>query len=80
MCSGSTLGTFSVGHCVCRHSLLVIHQSILNSLIGCSLLLKKDEMLLMVIKFSVELKLVDCCVRICAVLNHKLKELDKFLG
>ena len=54
-------------------SLLVIHNSILNSLIGRSLLLKEDEMLLVIIQFSVELKLVDCCVRVCAILNHKLK-------
>ena len=37
-------------------------------------------MLLMVVEFSVELKLVDCCVRVRAFFNHKLKELNKFLG
>lgn len=73
LCSESTFGTFSIGYCVYIFSLLVIHNSILNSLIGRSLLLKEDEMLLVIIQFSVELKLVDCCVRVCAILNHKLK-------
>ena len=78
--SGSTFNVFSVGDCVGRHGLLVIHESILNSLVSRSLLLKQDEMLLMIVQLPVELELVYSCLRIRAALDHELKELDKFLG